>query len=75
MTCHVPFTLFFFYYSRCHSDVVDPAKDCYWVTADYYQSAVEFISSMVELSTHTLQSMTTTIQSELMSEYSASCGQ
>ena len=59
-----------------HSDTVDPAKDCYWITADYYQSAVEFIGSTVELSTQTSQSLTT-IHSEddLMSEYSASYGQ
>ena len=59
-----------------YSDDVDPAKDCYWVTSDYYQTAVEYISSTVELSTtHSITiPSTTTVHSEndLLSEYSAS---
>ena len=68
---------FFTMLLHLYRDTVDPAKDCYWVTADYYQSAVEFISSTVELSTHSSQSTMTTAHSEndLMSEYSASYGQ
>ena len=60
-----------------HRDQVDPTKDCFWVSEDYYQAAVEFIGSMVEPSSQSqLLSQTPSLAShsntELLSEYSAS---
>lgn len=60
-----------------HRDQVDPTKDCFWVSEDYYQAAVEFIASLVEPSSQSqLLSQTPSLASQsntdLLSEYSAS---